>query len=82
MQASPNSAQTESVMAGALGIRLAGPAWYFGAYHEKPWLGDGGREPVPRDIDRAGRMLYAGSVLGLILLCAVRAGCVLLFRMM
>ena len=80
--ASPNSAQTESVMAGALGIRLAGPAWYFGEYHEKPCLGDGTREPEPRDIDRAGRMLYAGSVLGLILLCAVRAGCVLLFRMM
>ena len=28
--ASPNSAQTESAMAGALGVRLAGPASYFG----------------------------------------------------
>ena len=28
--ASPNSAQTESVCAGSLRIRLAGDAWYFG----------------------------------------------------
>ncbi|MFR5116428.1 MAG: cobalamin biosynthesis protein [Eubacterium sp.] len=28
--ASPNSAQTESVMAGALQVQLAGDAWYFG----------------------------------------------------
>ena len=27
--ASPNSAQTEAAMAGALGVRLAGPASYF-----------------------------------------------------
>ena len=64
---SPNSAQTESVMAGALGLRLAGPMYYFGKRHEKPYIGDGLREPEPEDILRANRMLYAGSLLGLLL---------------
>ena len=33
--ASPNSAQTESVCAGALQVQLAGDAWYFGVLHQK-----------------------------------------------
>ena len=33
---SPNSAQTESVAAGALRIRLGGDAYYFGELHRKP----------------------------------------------
>lgn len=72
--ASPNSAQTESAMAGALGVRLAGPASYFGKVHQKPWIGDDTRSIEPRDITRAGRMLYAGSALALVLFCAVRLG--------
>lgn len=38
--ASPNSAQTEAVMAGALGVQLAGNAYYFGKLYEKPTIGD------------------------------------------
>ena len=38
--ASPNSAQTESVMAGALDVQLAGNAYYFGKLYEKPTIGD------------------------------------------
>ncbi len=38
--ASPNSAQTESACAGALGVQLAGPAYYFGEYYDKPTIGD------------------------------------------
>lgn len=72
--ASPNSAQTESAMAGALGGQLAGPASYFGKIHQKPWIGDDTRPIEPQDITRAGRMLYAGSVLALVLLCGVRLG--------
>ena len=70
--ASPNSAQTESAMAGALGIRLAGPASYFGQIHDKPFIGDTLREAEPQDILRANRMLYTASVLCLTLLCALR----------
>ena len=65
--ASPNSAQTESVMAGALGIRLGGGASYFGQWHEKPYIGDDLRTPVPSDIRRANRMMYVGSVMAVII---------------
>ena len=70
--ASPNSAQTESAMAGALRVRLAGPAWYFGELYEKPWIGDEYRPVEAEDIVLANRMLYTGSILGLIFLCALR----------
>ena len=70
--ASPNSAQTESAMAGALGIQLGGPAAYFGQVHDKPTIGDPLRETEPEDILRANRMLYAASLLCLILLCGLR----------
>lgn len=60
---SPNSAQTESVMAGALGVQLAGPAWYFGEKYEKPTIGDDLRPIRVGDIDEANRMfLYASFV--------------------
>lgn len=55
---SPNSAQTESVMAGALSVELAGPASYFGKIVEKPTIGDAKREIVPEDILRANRLMY------------------------
>ena len=38
--ASPNSAQTEAVCAGALDVQLAGDAWYFGVLHKKKTIGD------------------------------------------
>ena len=69
---SPNSAQTESVCAGALGLRLAGPASYFGKIVEKPYIGDDVRRPEPADIRRANRLLYGTAVLSLILFLTVR----------
>ena len=71
--ASPNSAQTESACAGALGVQLAGPAYYFGEYYDKPTIGDPLRPVEPQDILRADRMMYAESVLALALGLAVRA---------
>lgn len=59
--ASPNSAQTEAVCAGALGVELAGNAWYFGVLHEKPVIGDALRKVEAEDIARANRLLYATS---------------------
>lgn len=61
--ASPNSAQTESVCAGALGIRLAGDAWYFGQLYEKPYIGDALRQVETEDIPRAAKLLYGTSFL-------------------
>ncbi|HWR23803.1 MAG TPA: adenosylcobinamide-phosphate synthase CbiB [Feifaniaceae bacterium] len=72
--ASPNSAQTEAVMAGALNVRLAGNACYFGKLHEKPYIGDDLKPIGPRDILLSHRLLYAASVLMFFLALAVR-GC-------
>ena len=70
--ASPNSAQTESVCAGLLGVRLAGDAYYHGELHKKPYIGDALREIEYEDIPRAGRLLYATAALSLVLFGAVR----------
>lgn len=59
--ASPNSAQTEAVCAGALSIQLAGDASYFGKVVKKPTIGDAIRPVEYEDIRRANRMLYAAS---------------------
>lgn len=56
--ASPNSAQTESVCAGALGIQLAGDASYFGKIVKKPYIGDGLRKIEYEDIKRVNRLMY------------------------
>ncbi len=70
--ASPNSAQTESACAGALHLRLAGDAWYFGELHRKPYIGDDDRQIAPEDIRRANRLMYGASVCMLILCCMLR----------
>lgn len=69
--ASPNSAQTESVAAGALHIELAGPASYFGKRVEKPTLGDNDRPIEREDVGRTNALMYGASVLLLILFEAI-----------
>lgn len=59
--ASPNSAQTESVCAGALGIRLAGDASYFGKIVRKPYIGDSVRPAEVEDIKRTNRLMYLAA---------------------
>ena len=61
--ASPNSAQTESACAGALGIRLAGDACYFGKVVKKPFIGDAHRAVCTEDIRLANRLLYGTAIL-------------------
>lgn len=61
--ASPNSAQTESACAGALGVRLAGDAYYFGELHKKEYIGDALRGIENEDIRRANSLMYASSAL-------------------
>ena len=59
--ASPNSAQTESACAGALGVRLGGDASYFGQLYKKPTIGDP-RRPIERaDVHRACNLMYGTS---------------------
>ena len=64
--ASPNSAQTESVCAGALGIRLAGDASYFGEIVKKPFIGDETRDIVREDIESACKLMYITAFLCMI----------------
>lgn len=66
--ASPNSAQTEAVMAGALGIQLAGDAWYFGTLYKKKTIGDAVQPVEFEDIRRANRLLYGTAVLSMVIL--------------
>ena len=68
----PNSAQTESACAGALGVQLAGPAYYFGEYYPKPTIGDALRPIEPQDILRANRMMYVASGFALAWGAAIR----------
>lgn len=70
--ASPNSAQTESVCAGALGVRLAGDAVYGGVVKKKEFIGDPLREIEPMDITRAGHLMYLSSLLTLVIGTAAR----------
>lgn len=56
--ASPNSAQTESVCAGALGIQLAGDAVYSGKTVKKPYIGDIVRAVEYEDIKRVNQLMY------------------------
>lgn len=70
--ASPNSAQTEAVMAGALGVQLAGDAWYFGTLCKKKTIGDAIRPVEYEDIRRANRLLYGTAVLALVVFSFVR----------
>lgn len=70
--ASPNSAQTESVCAGLLGLRLAGDAYYHGVLHKKPYIGDPVREIEYEDIPRACRLLYGTAMVSLVLFCGTK----------
>lgn len=72
--ASPNSAHGEAVIAGALHLRLAGDAWYFGKLHQKPYIGDDIRPAEPEDIRRAGRIMFGaeGIMIFLYLIIALK----------
>ncbi|OOB80160.1 MAG: cobalamin biosynthesis protein CobD [Epulopiscium sp. Nuni2H_MBin003] len=69
---SPNSAQTESVVAGALGIELAGDASYFNTIMKKPTIGDKIRESEPTDIMKTINIMYTTVVIVALLCATVR----------
>jgi adenosylcobinamide-phosphate synthase len=64
---SPNAGWPEAAMAGALGLRLAGPRVYGDVRVEDRWMNDGRAEANVADIDRA--------------LALYRTACALLFGM-
>lgn len=69
--ASPNAGWTEAAMAGALGLRLAGPIAYDGVMIDKDWIGDGRVVTDAREVDRA----LAVYVRACLLLWLIAGGC-------
>ena len=69
---SPNSAQTESVCAGALGVSLSGDNYYNGVLVKKPVIGDSVRPVIKEDIKLANKLMYATSLIGLFIGIAIR----------
>jgi adenosylcobinamide-phosphate synthase len=65
---SPNAGWPEAAMAGALGLRLAGPRCYAGEAVDDAWMGDGRAAATPADVCRALRILVIACVLTSILL--------------
>ncbi len=68
--ASPNAGPVMAAGAGALGIRLGGSAHYGGREEWRPTLGQG-RDPEPRDIQRALGLLWRTLALWLALVVVI-----------
>lgn len=71
--ASPNAAHTEAMCAGALGIRLAGDASYFGKVVKKPYLGDDTRPIVYEDILHMNHLAYGAAIFCLLVCVTIMA---------
>ncbi len=76
---SPNSAQSEAAVAGALGLCLGGDNYYFGKLVHKPTIGDETRLAEPEDIRRSNHLLYLTAALSLLIFVGLRAGLIALF---
>ena len=70
--ASPNSAHTEAVTAGALEVQLAGDAYYFGTLYHKKTIGDDIRPIETKDIKKANELLYMTAFLGMLLFGGIK----------
>nr|MCR5619933.1 adenosylcobinamide-phosphate synthase CbiB [Lachnospiraceae bacterium] len=68
---SPNSAQTESVCAGALGLKLGGPHLYGGVMVDKPFIGDEIRHAEITDIRRSNNLMFMTETLSVLMIYAV-----------
>lgn len=69
---SPNAAHSESAVAGAIGLRLGGGAYYGGVFEERPLLGNAVRAPDRADIRRAVTLMYAAAVIALVVCMIVK----------
>ncbi len=70
--ASPNSAQCESVVAGALGLQLAGDTVYEGKIEKKEFIGDKLREIEAKDILRTNILMYTTTLLSIAISVFIR----------
>ncbi len=68
---SPNAGWPEAAMAGALGLRLAGPRVYAGITVDDHWMGDGTAAAGPADIRRALRLYRTACLLQALVVAAL-----------
>lgn len=76
---SPNSAQTESVVAGALGISLGGGHYYFGKFVPKEVMGDNINKVSFEDIKKTNKIMYVSSGIGLLIFFIIKSLYLLLY---
>jgi adenosylcobinamide-phosphate synthase len=69
---SPNSAHTESAVAGALGIQLGGASTYFGVKTSKPTIGDSLRDIHEDDILLTGKLMQIGTLFFVIIFLVLK----------
>lgn len=66
LQKSPNAGYPEAAFAGALEIRLSGPAEYHGTLVEKPYIGASFPPPGPMSVQRACDLMMLSSLLSVV----------------
>jgi adenosylcobinamide-phosphate synthase len=74
---SPNAGWPEAAMAGALGVRLAGPRVYGETLVADGWMGDGRPEATVSDLRRALRLYRAACAveIGIVAFCTAAFSC-------
>ena len=77
---SPNSAQTESVCAGALGLKLGGPHLYGGVLVDKPFIGDEDRCAEIRDVKRSNNLMFMTEGITALILLVIMAAVIVIAR--
>ena len=70
---SPNSAQTESVCAGALGLKLGGPHLYGGVMVDKPFIGDEKRNAEVKDVSRSNNLMFMTEAIAVIIIILIES---------
>ena len=68
---SPNAGWPEAAVAGALGLRLAGPRVYGTTLVDDGWMGDGSAAATPADIRRALRLYQVACGMQLAVVAAL-----------
>jgi adenosylcobinamide-phosphate synthase len=76
---SPNSGQTEAVMAGALNVYLGGPNYYGGLLVDKPVIGAGGQEVTLESVAKALKLVKLSTLLAMGLAILIEAGLLIFF---
>jgi adenosylcobinamide-phosphate synthase len=78
--ASPNAGLAEAAMAGALGVQVGGVNYYHGEPLAKPTIGDAAVPLAARHIRLANALMFAASVLFLVVSLSLRLACIELWQ--